>query len=157
MAETFEVRCECREDASRSGPGRLYGVLMVEGDPAVDRPEKFAPGALQWPEGGVALNLQHDRKTIVQRVVPARRGREVVIDEPIIDTARGRDLATMIRAGAFGGLSVEFRARRQRYDAGRRVVLDALLLGAAVVDDPSYAAQRGLEVREKAKGRRVWL
>lgn len=153
---TNELTCpiEIRADESRATPGRLYGVLMHEGAPASDRPETFAPGSLSWPDDGIPLNVQHDRRALVQRVMPERRGELVVVDEPIIDTQRGRDLATMIRAGAVRGLSVEFRARRQRYDGGRRVVLDGLLVGAGAVDSPSYASSR-VEVR-KRKERRWW-
>ena len=155
---TSEIRCavEVREDETRQSPGRLYGVLMAEGTKASDRAETFAPGALSWPDAGIPLNVQHDRRALVQRVTPERRGELVVVDEPIIDTQRGRDLATMIRAGAVRGLSVEFRARRQRYDGGRRIVLDAMLSGAGAVDSPSYRGSI-IEVRQRAGRRRLWL
>ena len=153
-----EIRCsvEVREDTNRTGPGRLYGVLMAEGTSASDRAESFAPGALSWPDDGVLVNVQHDRRQPVMRATPERRGSEVVIDAPLPDTQRGRDAATMIRNGTMRGLSVEFRARRQRYDGGRRVILDAMLKGAGLVDDPSYGASR-VEVRQKGRGRRWWL
>ena len=82
----FRCACEIREDESRQSPGRLYGVLMAEGTKASDRPETFATGSLSWPAEGVPLNLQHDRRALVQRVIPERRGREVVIDAPLLDT-----------------------------------------------------------------------
>ena len=90
----------------------------------------------------------------MQRVTPERRGELVLVDEPLLDTQRARDLATMIRAGAIGGLSVEFRARRQRYDAGRRVVLDAELTAAGAVDSPSYASST---VELRGRRRKFWI
>ena len=63
--------------------------------------------------------------------------------------------AREIRDGLLPGLSVEFRATAQRYVAGVRRIRAALLNGAGLVDDPSYAGSR-VEVRGK-RGRRLWL
>ena len=161
MTDEITFPIEVRADESLSGPGRLYGVLMHEGTKASDRAETFAPGSLSWPDGGVPLNVQHDRRSLVQRVTPERRGNQVIVDEPIIETQRGRDLATMIRSGAVQGLSVEFRSKRQRYDGGRRVVLSAELTAAGAVDSPSYKASV-VEVRNRGElrrgtGGRLWL
>ena len=94
-----EIRCkiECREDESRQSPGRLYGVLMQYESRAGDRPETFANGSLSWPEGGIVLNLQHDRKQPLTRFIPKVEGRSVLIDTPLPDTSAGRDAATLIR------------------------------------------------------------
>ena len=84
-------------------------------------------------------------------------GRAVKIDAALPDTQRGRDVATMVRNGTFTGLSIEFRSTSEgRTAGGVREVRAARLMGAAVVDSPSY--QGALEVREGRKGRiRVWL
>ena len=79
------------------------------------------------------MRLQHDRAQPVMRVTPEVRGSEVVIDAALPDTQRGRDAATMVRDGTLGGVSVEFRARRQRYTAGVREITSALLTGAGAV------------------------
>ena len=59
-SRSVEIRLE--QDAARSGPGVLSGVLITYGERASDRPERFRPGALTWPEGGVVLREQHNRK-----------------------------------------------------------------------------------------------
>lgn len=153
---TINVPVEYRADGSGLTPGRLIGRLMRYGETAQDRPERFAPGALRWPADGVVLRRQHARGAPIMRVVPEVRGADVVIDVPLPDTAAGRDAAREVRDGLFKGLSVEFRALRQRYDRGVRVVTDALLSGAGLVDDPSYRGSTA-EVRRRAKRRAMVL
>ena len=154
-----ELRCaiELRADDSRQSPGRIVGTLMTYGKRASDRPEIFADGALRWDDGGVVLNVQHDRAQPVMRFVPKVEGREVRIDTPLPDTQRGRDTATIIRDGTMRGLSVEFRADDEGMAGGVREVRSAVLLGAAVVDDASYKG--ALEVRERRRHGRFprWL
>ena len=89
MSGTTEIRCavEIREDYSRQSPGRLYGVLMRYGERAKDRAERFLPGALTWPDGGIVVTVQHDRRQAVARVTPIERDGELVIDAPVPDTA----------------------------------------------------------------------
>ena len=155
MKNELRCRIEVREDDTRLTPGRLTGVLLRYGERASDRAERFEPGALEWPAEGVTLRRQHNRQAPIMRVQPETRGAEVVIDAPLPDTQAGRDAAREVRDGLLTGLSVEFRAKRQRYDGGHRVITSALLQGAGLVDDPSYAGSR-VELR-KRKGRRVWL
>ena len=156
-----ELRCaiEWRADDSRQSPGRITGTLIEYGKRASDRPEVFADGALRWDDGGVILNEQHNRQAPIMRFTPTVDGREVRIDAPLPDTSRGRDAATMIRNGTMTGLSVEFAvdAGGEGMRGGVREVLKAKLLGAAVVDSPSY--EGALEVRERDKARRLprWL
>ena len=154
-----ELRCaiELRADETRQSPGRIVGTLMTYGERANDRAEVFADGALRWDDGGVILNEQHNRQAPIMRFVPTVDGREVRIDAPLPDTARGRDTATMIRNGTMTGLSVEFRAVEERMRAGVREIRSATLLGAAVVDSASYKG--ALEVRQRGNGRRrrLWL
>lgn len=153
-----EIRCavEVREDASRQSPGRLVGTLLTYGERASDRPEVFEAGSLSWPRGGVVLRRQHQRGAPIMRVEPELRDGALVIDAALPDTQAGRDAAAEIRSGLFRGLSVEFRASRQRFAAGVRRIMGAALTGAGLVDTPSYAGS-GVEVREKGGRRRVWL
>ena len=152
-----EIRCrlEIRADESRLSPGRLAGVLLTYGERASDRPESFEAGALSWPSNGVVLRRQHNEGQPIMRVIPEVRGREVVIDAALPDTAAGRDAATEIRSGLFRGLSVEFRATAQRFDAGVRRITAAVLEGAGLVDDPSYSGS-AVEVRKRARVQRPW-
>lgn len=160
IRETRELRCEIeiREDESRASPGRIVGTLITYGQRARDRADVFAAGALRWPDDGVILNEQHNRRAPILRFTPILEGREVLIDAPLPDTQRGRDAATMIRDRVFRGLSIEFRALEEGRRGGLREVRTAKLLGAALVDDGSYKGQ--LEVRQRDQrchGRRLWL
>ena len=143
----MEIRCaiEYRADDTRQSPGRIVGTLLTYEQRASDRAEVFADGALRWDDGGVVLNEQHNRQAPIMRFTPTVEGQEVRIDAALPDTQRGRDAATMVRNGTMRGLSIEFRALEEGRRAGMREVRAARLLGAALVDDPSYRGQ--LEVR----------
>ena len=152
MSETlYGGAVEYRADITHGGPGRLVGTLMSYGQPAGDRRETFASGSLEWPADGIVLRRQHDRAAPIMRVLPEVRGSEVVIDAPLPDTAAGRDAASEVRDGLFRGLSVEFRAKRQRYTGGTREIVSAVLTGAGLVDKPSYVGS-GVEVRARVDG-----
>ena len=146
-----EFRCdiEIREVEDRSAPGRLRGVLMNYGTRHRSLPEIFEPGSLKWPEDGIVLRRQHDRKSPIMRVVPEIRGDTVVIDAPLPDTQAGRDTAAEIRSGLFRGLSVEFDAIGQMWSGGLRRIRNAMLTGAGLVDRPAYPTA-AVEVRADA-------
>ena len=116
----YEIRFE--DDPLRGGPGRIVGVLMPYETRAGDRPEMFEAGALHWPEHGVVLREQHDRRQAITRFVPEVRDNQVMIEIALPDTARGRDAATLVRNGTYRGLSVEFRSEREIRRGGLRVV-----------------------------------
>ena len=161
MADELRCRIEIRQDATVPGPGRISGVLLQYGERASDRPEVFEAGALRWPDNGIVLRRQHARGNPIMRVQPETRGSTVVIDAPLPDTTAGRDAAREIRSGLLGGLSVEFRATAQQHVEGVRRIRAALLSGAGLVDEPSYAGSR-VEVRARGRvghigGRRVWV
>ena len=151
-----EIRCsiELRADDSMASPGRLTGVLLTYGERASDRSELFEAGALSWPSNGVVLRRQHARAAPIMRVTPEVRGRDVVIDAALPDTSAGRDTAREVRDGLLPGLSVEFRATGQRYDAGVRRISGAILTGAGLVDNPSYS---GSHAEVRGRRRRLWL
>ena len=157
---TTEIRCalDLRADADRGGPGRLTGVLMRYGDAGQHGREVFARGALSWPDGGIVLNMQHDRTQPIVRFVPVDDGDEVRIDAQLPDTAAGRDAAVMVRNGTLRGASVEFRSEREGMRGGIREISGAVLVRAGLVDDPSYPDST-VEVRADANParRRVWL
>ena len=154
-----ELRCaiELRADESRQSPGRLIGILIEYEKRAVDRPEVFAAGALEWPEDGIILNLSHDRRQPVIRFVPELRENRVMVDVALPDTGRGRDAAEMVRNGTLRGLSVEFRSLAEGTRGRLREVRKAALRGAALVDDAAYG--NAVELRNRAGGRRTprWL
>ena len=129
-----EIRCsiEFRADDSRESPGRIVGTLLTYGERSSDRPEVFAPGALTFPDGGVVLRRQHNRTLPIMRFVPQLRGRELLIDARLPNTAAGRDTASEVRSGLFRGLSVEFVSKREENRAGLRTILSGELHGAGL-------------------------
>ena len=156
-----EIRCtvEVRADDSRLSPGRLFGVLMKYNTRAKDRDELFLPGSLSWPDSGVVLNRQHSRQSPIMRVTPIVEGDEVRIDQPLPDSTAGRDAASEVRGAngeppLFRGLSIEFKAVRERVVGGVRRIQEAVLTGAALVDSPSYPTT--VEVRHGARRLRRW-
>ena len=157
MKDEIRCRVEVRADDDRLSPGRLVGTLLTYGELAGGgRRELFEAGALEWPETGIVINRQHDRRAPIMRAVPEVRDGRIVIDAPLPDTAAGRDAAREVRDGLMTGLSIEFRARLQTYTAGVRRIKRAVLAGAGLVYNPEYLGS-AVEVRERAGRRRVWL
>ena len=146
----FEIRQA--EDPTRESPGRLVGTLLRYEELASDRHEVFARGALTWPADGILINEQHNRQAPILRAVPYVDGDEVKIDAPVPNTARGRDCITNIRAGVWGGLSIEFHSRSEGRRGKLREIRSAYLGAAALVDAGSYAGSK-VEVRAKTEAR----
>ena len=153
-----EIVCqiEIRQDESRLSPGRVCGTLLTYGERALDRPEVFAVGSIDWPEVGIILNEQHNRQSPIVRFVPRVEGRALLIDQPLPDTTRGRDMAIMVRNGTLQGLSIEFRPLKESTVGGVRNISKAVLTGAALVDAGSYRTSVELRERQHSR-RRYWL
>ena len=151
---TCEIRYEL--DESRQSPGRLTGTLLTYEVRAADRPEIFTRGAMVWPETGITINLQHDRRQLITRTIPFLDGDEVRIETQLPDTAMGRDVATMVREGIITGLSAEFHAQQEGRRGALREIRRAFLQAAGLVDSPSYGGSR-VEVRQNGQRRRYWL
>ena len=155
----YRNSCRCLKRVTR----RIVGTLLTYGEKASDRAEVFDADSLSWPDNGVILNRQHQRGSPIMRVVPIVQGNSVVLDSALPDTQAGRDTAAEIRAGLFNGLSVEFKAIKQRFEGGVRKIGAAMLKAAAIVDSPSYAGsavevRAGSDIRKDRNGRRrVWL
>ena len=132
---------------------RLTGTVMHYGEVSPSHRERFEPGSLRMAEA-VHLDLDHDP----ERAVAWHPGGGLVI-------ANGRDSMTMraelppipaadraldeIRAGKVTGLSVEFRAVRERRDGDLRVIEEAVLSGVGIVRAPSYQ-QSQVEARRRS-------
>ena len=78
------------EDDTREGPGRITGTLLSYGEVASDRPMVFADGALTWPDGGIVLNLQHDRTKHLARFAPTAQGARLLVDVRLPDHRSGQ-------------------------------------------------------------------
>ena len=148
MDNMEQLTCEIRysQDESRQTPGRVTGTLIVYEKRAGDRPELFERDAIHWPEQGIVINEMHQRNTPVLRVIPFLDGDELRIDGVLPDTQRGRDAATNIREHVYTGLSLEFKAERERRRGGIRSIQRAFVPRAALVDSPSYTDSK-VEIR----------
>ena len=138
------------------GPGLLQGLLLPYETRALDRPELFRAGSLSWPDQGVVLRLQHDRNQPLTRFVPVVRTDGLHINVRLPDTGAARDASTLVRDGTLTGLSVEFKARREIRESGLRVILEAQLHGAGLVDDSSYPTAVAMRHTNPDR-RRLWL
>ena len=149
-----EIRCrvELREDADRRSPGRITGTLLTYNERARDRLETFVAGSLSWASEGVVLRRQHNRSEPILRFLPEVREGAVIIDTALPDTVAGRSAAVEIRGGLFKGLSVEFVPSQERNRGGVREIVAAELVGAGLVDSPSYS---GSSVAVRRQGGRV--
>ena len=98
----------------------------------------------------------HDRQRPIARFIPEAADGEVRVAIPLPDTTAGRDARANVLAGVYKGLSVEFKAIRETVRGGLRVVQEAMLTGAGLVDSGAYSGAT-VEARGKADRRRLWL
>ena len=144
---SFEVRLEAA--AEGQGPGSLVGTLMHYGQRAGDRPERFEPDSLHWPADGVVLRQMHDRSQPLARFQPKVEGELVKVDIHMPKTQRAADAVELVKSKVLRGLSVEFFPERERMDGSMRVIEKARLVGAGLVDDPSYTGS-AVSVRDRS-------
>ena len=128
----------------------LSGRVLVYGDVAPDFLERFVPGSLA-PVPAVALNLQHDSRTVLLDagefvLNDTERALEIRAELPV-----GSAAFELVRRGALSGFSIEFHALRERREAGIRVIDNALLTGIALVDHGAYPQSKA-EVRRRGGG-----
>ena len=144
----FTTTLTLGESEDRSGPGVITGLLLPYETEARDRKEMFTKNAARW-EGTVPLNRMHVRKEIVTRAELSQSDEGVRLTAKLPDTARARDLAVEVRAGIHRGLSVEFKSIKEKSVQGVRIIMDAVIGGAAVVSDGAYPTT--VEARDKDK------
>ena len=138
---------EKRFSEIRSVEGRrLEGVAIRYGDQAIlpgIGPESFLPGAFQ--EAGfsdVILNVQHERGRAIARtpdtlkISDSESTLEIAADLP--KTQEADDALELVRSKVLRGFSVEFRALKETFSAGIRVIEKAELLAVGLVDRPAY-------------------
>ena len=158
MSETERRRAELRQ-----GPGRtVEGVAVRYGDLA-QLPwgqERVEAGAFA-PIGDVILNASHDRTAPLARTGGCGlrfddNAERLALTADLPVTRAADDVLTLVRTGVLRGLSVEFRAVAERFEAGVRVIERATLAGVAVVDTPAYPASE-IEARRRRGERRTWI
>ena len=96
----FDARLNSGPMIHARARARMVGTLLVYGEKAGDRPEVFAPDSLTFAMVGWFLNRQHERRSPIMRFTPEVRGRELVIDAKLPNTAAGRDAAAEVQKRA---------------------------------------------------------
>ena len=139
--ERRTVDVECR--GSAQGP-LLRAVIVTEGRAASGgRAEVFTPNSVLWPPEGISIRAVHLGPELA-KTVPMRE----TSGEIQIETRATPDIYAAVRAGKKYA-SVEFRAIDERTTAGGvRELLQAVVVGAALVDTPEYDSTRA-EIRTR--------
>ena len=132
---------------------RLTGVVMKYGDVSPSHRERFEPGALRMAES-IHLDWNHDPERAVAWFpgggLAIENGRDSVTMRAELPPIPAADKAIAeIKAGRANGLSVEFRAVKERRDGDIRVIEDAILSGIGIVKAPSYGGSR-VEARRRS-------
>ena len=151
----------------RAENGVLRGTVVDYADAAQfgNFTERFLPGSIRLDDP--ILNLQHDRGKPVARLGaglsiddgPQRMAMEATLP----DTVYGREARELVAAGILRGLSIEFRAVKEKWDGQRRTIMDAVMTGVGLVDKPAYgrseieARLADMQGRPRLPRRRVWL
>ena len=118
--------------------GRMLRAEFRYGQRARRRAERFDPGSLQVRADAV-LNLQHDP---LIEVASRADGSLRVADGPeamVLEADLQGAPLDLVRRGRLTGISPEFYARRERRDAGLRVLELADVPAFGLVDVGSYA------------------
>ena len=135
------------------GERRLSGVAVKYGDIAVlpfgrERFEVRAFGDLG--QADVILNTMHDRRRPLARsgsgltLLDTKQALEVRAELP--NTREADDVLQLVETRVYRGLSIEFKATRERMVSGVRTIQAARLTGIAICDRPAYP-QSAVEAR----------
>ncbi len=130
----------------------LHGVILTEGRAASGgRAELFAPGAVDWPAGGIRILAEH-RGAELGRAVPTREPNGAIR----IETRATDPIRRAVDVDGKRFMSIEFHALEERTTpAGVREVLHALVDAAALTSSPEYDTTTA-EVRKRREVR-LWL
>ena len=145
---------------------RLSGVAVRFGDVA-KLPwgeERIEAGAFS-PLGDVILNTQHDRGRPLARTggggLDLRDdGSALTIEATLPATREADDAIELVKSKILRGLSIEFRAVKERMEGKTRIIERAELHAVAIVDSPAYPQseiQARMKEAPKPQRRRAWL
>lgn len=145
MSGVLELRAE----------GRTLRAEMPYGTRARDRAEQFAAGSLALADP-TRLNLQHDRGIELASTADATL-RLADGDEALQIEADLQGAALeLVQRRRLTGVSLEFRARAERRDAGLRIITAADVDWIGLVDVGSYPTPMELRQADQRR-RRIWL
>lgn len=142
-----EPKPERRFAELRASDTGIAGVLLRYGDTASfgTFTERFAPGALE-ARADVIANIMHDRTKPVARTgagLILAMGDDAVearIEWP--ETVYAREAKELVEARVLRGFSIEFLARKERFEGRTRIIGAATLTGLGLVDRPAYPDSR---------------
>ena len=145
-------------DEVRAGGRTLVGTVMVYGDRAHSRRERFEPGSLELAPV-VHLDYEHDRSRVLAWApdggLSFEDGEDALRMRATLPPLAFADhVLQEVKSGERTGLSIEFRNAKTRTENGIRVIEKCLLRGVAVLKRPDYGASR---VEARARRRRAWL
>lgn len=133
----FELRAVSDEGATLEGVAMPFNSRGTVGRFT----EEFMPGSLKY--GDVLVNLQHNPDRIVARTdggLTLAETREALLARiELPDTGEGRDARVLVSKGVLRGLSVEFRAIKDRWQGTHRIIEEAMLDSIGIVARPAYA------------------
>jgi HK97 family phage prohead protease len=140
-----KVRGATVADIKSAGGNRFYGYGSTFGGDPDFYGDVIAPGAFRttvadWLTGKKKLPIlfQHDPSKPIGLILELRedaKGLYVLFE--LVDTAEGRDAATLLRRGVIDGLSIGFRTRASRPTKTGRELTDIDLLEISVVTWPA--------------------
>lgn len=126
---------------------RLAGLAVPYGKPTA-MPwgrEAVAPGAFTVALGErrrIPLTVQHERSRLLAMTPESlsieSRAEGLWIEADLPETREADDALANIRAGVYGGLSIEFHCQRDSWLGALRTIQRATLTGISVVDTPAY-------------------
>ncbi len=150
---------EFRAFEFRRNRRRLQGTAIRYGSVARTPlgPERFEPGAFGDVQAiDAILNVQHDRRKPLVRtdgggLTLADSATALTIRAELPRTQESDDALTLVRNRVLRGLSIEFKALRERVENGIRVISRAALIGIGLVDRPAYQDSL-VEIRQDGLG-----
>jgi len=160
MKQTTEMDFNCtvtmREDAQQGGPiATIEGMAVPYSTPTKvgGVSEQFAPASFNPADVlGRSLNWRHgDPVGVITSAENRANGLFITAD--VLDTAQGRDAATLTRAGAVKGLSVGFQPITSRWNQARTAVTHtaAQFFEVSLTHMPAYATAGISSIREEEK------
>ncbi|MCY4502818.1 MAG: HK97 family phage prohead protease [Alphaproteobacteria bacterium] len=147
MTSTPEHRYVAGLELRASGEGKplvLAGIAVPYGSRAnIGRfTEEFRAGSLKPVDGGVILNVAHDRTRPLARSPNTMRwidGADALrIEATLPDTAEARDTAELVKTGVLPGLSLDFFCLKDEWRGTHRIITEGLVQAVSVVDRPAY-------------------
>ena len=142
-----------REIEFRAENRRISGTVISYSDVSPSHRERFEPNSLRFAES-VVLNLLHNGLTAVAWTPGGNleledTSEELRLSAQMPPIPAGDLVLSLLSEGKIRGLSLEFRAEKERRESGIRIIESALLSGVGLVENPSYKGSQ-VEIRSES-------